>query len=153
MFLLLIFKSFFSLLEGLIKNNCKQVRVGLCLFTYLVTCHIICQEALCFFNLCMGMPIVLRSFCDLHVSYYLHSIRPTHTEYQSAFVVITPRPNRLLIKVNEPTLLTSQYQNIPHKQQKIMNIEIILLAQGELGPYLCMQVIKNDLKIIEIIHF
>ena len=34
-----------------------------------------------------------------------------------------------------------------------MNIEIILLAQGELGPYLCMQVIKNDLKIIEIIHF
>ena len=27
----------------------------------------------------------------------------------------TPRPNRLLIKVNEPTLLTSQYQNIPYK--------------------------------------
>ena len=96
MFLLLIFKSFFSLLEGLIKNNCKQVRVGLCLFTYLVTCHIICQEALCFFNLCMGMPIVLRSFCDLHVSYYLHSIRPTHTAYQSAFVVIQIKLNQVL---------------------------------------------------------
>ena len=27
----------------------------------------------------------------------------------------TPRPNRLLIKVNEPTLLTSQYQNIRYK--------------------------------------
>ena len=65
----------------------------------------------------------------------------------------TPRPNQLLIKVNEPTLLTSQYQNIPYRQQKIMNIEIILLAATELGPYLCMQVIKNDLKIIEIIHF
>ena len=34
-----------------------------------------------------------------------------------------------------------------------MNIEIILLAQGELGPYLCTEVMKNDLKIIEIIHF
>ena len=34
-----------------------------------------------------------------------------------------------------------------------MIIEIILLAATELGPYLCMQVIKNDLKIIEIIHF
>ena len=96
MFLLLIFKSFFSLLEGLIKNNCKQVRVGIYLFTYLVICHIICQEALCFFNLCMGMPIVLRSFCDLHVSYYLHSIRPTHTAYQSAFVVIQIKLNQVL---------------------------------------------------------
>ena len=64
--------------------------------TYLVTCHIICQEALCFFNLCMGMPIVLRSFCDLHVSYYLHSIRPTHTAYQSAFVVIQIKLNQVL---------------------------------------------------------